>query len=239
MYRKKTMMALVVVMLIFIAACGVYAADWQWPDKMSIAGFNVTGIRGSVRPDGSGSASGSLAIQGMGSQNVSLTRSASGDVTGSVSLNGSASGTDVQGNFTLNSRGLEGRGSIQCSPKPITDASMSVNSNGRVSGNGRVSLGSLAIPAEFAISGGSFDVNGTASVQKQQDTPLAVYAFNGTLKLQGSSSRIAVVANGEVKRTGKLANQVSSTTVSNLQVNASDGQATVNVGGVSVTFKFF
>jgi folate-binding Fe-S cluster repair protein YgfZ len=83
------------------------------------------------------------------------------------------------------------------------------------------------------------DVSGSAAVQKQVDTPLALYTFSGNLNLKENSGKVVVIANGKVQRTGKVAKQVSNQDVSGVQVNTSDGQATINVGGVNVTFKFF
>ncbi len=233
--------AVVVFMAMFITCTVLAMADsneWQWPDKLNIAGFNISDIKGTVRPDGSGSANGTLSLGSLSSQQIALTRSSGGDITGSVNLRASASGADIQGKMSLSGSGLEGRGTIGSSPKPISDASISISPNGQASGSGRVSLNGTGVPVRFEV-GSSFDASGSTNVKRQVDTPLATYNFNGTLDLKGSSGKISVLANGEVQRTGKVAKQVSTQSVSNLEVNPSDGQATINVGGVNVTFKFF
>ncbi|MHB9036412.1 MAG: hypothetical protein ACYC64_07075 [Armatimonadota bacterium] len=238
MLRSAVIIMLAVVMLSFVAVYRADAEEWQWPDKLSIAGFNVTDVRGTVRPDGTGSATGTLPLGPIGNQKVSLVRSASGEITGSLSLTGKASGVDVQANLSLTGKGLEGKGTILSAAKPIVDASINISHDGQINGSGKIFLGGITIPATFTISG-SFDVSGSAAAQKQVDTPLALYTFNGSLNLSANSRKVLVLANGQVQRTGKLANQVSSQDVSGIQVNTSDGQAIINVGGVDVTFKFF
>jgi hypothetical protein len=233
--------AIIVFMVVLTSLAVVCTADeqgWQWPEQLTIAGFNITDIKGTVRPDGSGSATGALSLGNLGSQKVSLNRSSNEAITGSVSLSADSAGANIQGRLVLDEGGLEGKGTIGSSPKQIADASMRVTSGGAVSGNGRVALGGLSIPVDFNI-GGSFGVSGSTNVSKQVDTPLALYAFSGSLDLQGDSGKILVFANGQVQRTGKVANQVSTESVSNVVVNPSDGQAVINVGGVNVTFKFF
>ena len=213
MLRYISIAILAMLLTVFVGVSDSYAQSWQWPTEMSIAGYGVTGIRGSVGSDGSGSASGMLQISGVGSQKISLNRSSRGDISGKATLSGRASGMEVQGNLALNGSGLQG--------------------------NGKSSLGNLSIPSKFSGSGGSFNVNGSVSVQRQEDTDLAIYRFDGTMNLQCSQGRITLVANGQVQRTGKLANQVTNYSVSNISVNPSNGTGTVSVGGVKVVFKFF
>ncbi|MCE5323860.1 hypothetical protein LLG46_11175 [bacterium] len=228
----------IILMICIAASCTADEQGWQWPEKLTIAGFNITDISGTTRPDGSGSAKGTVSLGLLGDQSISLSRSSNEEVTGSISLNTDSAGADIQAKLTLDENGLSGRGTVKSSPKPIADASMNVARGGAISGSGRVSLGSLSVPVDFEI-GGSFEVNGSMGASKRVDTPLALYEFNGSLDIRGDSGKILVYANGDVKRTGKVADQTSTESVSNAQVNPSDGQATINVGGVNVTFKFF
>jgi hypothetical protein len=236
--KRTNIVALAITMLLGAVSSSVFA--WEWPTQMTIGGFSVANIRGSVNPDGSGNATGTLQMPG-GAPRISLSRSASGQITGSLSLSARVYGVEVQGAFTLSDSGLLGRGVVLTSPRPIVDASISVGSGGAVNGSGHIQFGSLTLGAQFNFSGGSCSIKGSAPVAPQpQDTPLAVYKFDGQIALQcAGGAKLGVVANGTVQRTGKLSSQVSNFTVSNLQVNPSDGKGTCSVGGVSVTFKFF
>ena len=209
MLRLISIAILAILLALTVGASDLYAQDWQWPSEMSIAGYGVTGIRG----NNSGNATGMLQIPGVGSQRISLTRSSVGDISGNASLNGKLSGMDVQGNLLLNGNGLQGAG--------------------------KAVLGSLSIPSKFTGSSGSLNVNGSAQVQRQADTDLAIYKFDGKLNLQCNQGKVILIANGQVTRTGKLANQVTKYSVSNISVNSSNGAGTANVGGVKVVFKFF
>lgn len=231
---RSTVIIYMVLFTLLASACTADEQGWQWPEKLAIAGFNVTDIK----PDGSGSAVGTISLGSLGNQSVSLSRSSSGVISGSISLSADSAGAEIQAKLILDDGGLTGKGIVKSSPKPITDASISVNRSGAVSGSGRVALGGLSVPVDFNI-GGSFDLSGSTNVSKQVDTPLALYSFSGTLDLRGDAGKVLACANGQVQRTGKVANQVSTESVSNAPVNASDGQAVINVGGVNVTFKFF
>lgn len=215
------------------------ADSWQWPSQMNIGGFNISGISGSVNANGSGNAKGTLGIPGAADQQISLNRSSGGTVSGSVSMNVRVGGAQISGDFRLANNGLEGKGSVEISQRTISDASITVNSNGKFSGNGRLSIGKVSISPDFNISSGSSSVSGSGSSQAQEDTPLAVYQFNGTINLQINDGRQVITADGKVQRTGKLANQSSNYSISDVSVNTSDGHGVANVGGVSVTFKFF
>ena len=209
MLRLISITTLALLLALSIGASDLYAQDWQWPSEMSIAGYGMTGIRG----NNSGKATGMLQIPGVGNQKISLTRSSDGDISGNASLNGKLSGMDVQGNLLLNGNGLQG--------------------------TGKSVIGNLSIPSKFSGSGGSLNANGAAQVQRQADTDLAVYKFEGKLNLQCNQGKIILIAGGQVTRTGKLANQVTNYSVSNVSVNPSNGTGTANVGGVKVVFKFF
>ncbi|MCE5313774.1 MAG: hypothetical protein ABFD49_00200 [Armatimonadota bacterium] len=238
MRRNTILTMLVVTVLALVAAQSARADEWQWPDKLNIAGFDIKDVQGTVRDDGSGSATGALALGPAGDQKVSLERSSKGKITGSISLNSEAAGVDLQADLSLTDKGLDGKGTIRSATKPIVNAKLSITSEGEVSGTGKVMLGGISAPVTFTI-GRSFDVSGSAKAEKQVDTPLALYTFDGTLDLKGESGKVLATANGEVQRTGKLANQVSSQKVSDVQVDMSDGEAVISVSGVNVTFKFF
>lgn len=240
MLRRIAAFATLAVLVLWVEPAALYAADWKWPAQMSIAGFRVTGIRGSTRPDGSGTATGTLQIPRVAGQKVSLTRSSRGEVTGQASIKARVSRTEIQGKFKLTKAGLKATGAtVKTSPKPITNASISVSSRGEFKGTGRLGLGRITLTTRFTISGTSFNVSGSTSVQGQEDTPLATYKFQGRLSLRGSSGRIDGRADGTVERTGKLADKVTTYSVSNAAVNLSNGHCTVNAGGVRVTFKLF
>ncbi len=235
----RLLLAGTAIAILLMALSGeVLAQGWQWPSQMTVGGFNVTGISGRINADGSGTATGMLQIPGLGSHRIDLQRSARGDVTGSASLSLRASGAEIQGPFTLGSSGLKGQGTIKCGPKPITEASVSITPGGQVTGTGRVTLNRASIPTSFAITGGSFSAKGSASVQDEQNTALANYRFSGTVTLQSSSGQLTAVANGQVTRRGKLADQPTTYNISNARVDVASGRCTVNAGGVNVTFVF-
>lgn len=221
------------------ATSTLFAAGWEWPSQMNIGGFSVTDVRGSVNGDGSGSATGTLQIPGFGNSRVSLNRSSRGEVAGSAPLNVRSSDVDLRGDFSLSNSGLRGRGTLNCASRTIDDASISISSHGQATGSGRIQLGHLALNVDFNLSSSSCSITGSASVRSQADTPLATYKFDGRLNAQSSGGRLSVLAAGKVERTGKLANQVTTSNISNAPVDSSNGQCTVNVGGVSVTFTMF
>jgi len=214
--------------------------NWSWPSEMSLGGFSVTGISGSVNADGSGTAVGQVQIPGVLAQKVTLSRSARGDISGSVSMAARISGAEIQGPFVLDAGGLKSRAAvIKLVPRSVTEAVTTVDTGGRFSGTGRVQLGSLSVPVKFAISRESLNLTGSCSVEARADTPLAAYTFTGDMKLAGVAGSMRLTADGSVRRTGKVSNQVSTTSVSDVEVNISDGTGTVSVEGVAVTFTFF
>lgn len=229
------MRAIALILELMIMAAGSWAADWQWPAQMTVGGYQITNIRGSANPNGSGSATGTLQISNLGNTNVSLTRTARGDVTGSASIDTRG----VRGNFTLSNSGLRGRGSVECSAKTIDSPAIGISARGEASGSGRMSLGRLNASVDFSVSGSSCSVGGVAPVKAQIDTAVATYKFDGRLNIQGSSGRISATVTGRIERTGKLTNQVTTTNIPSTSVDISNGQCTVNVGGVSVTFTLF
>ena len=221
--------------LIILTATGAWAADWQWPSQMSLGGFTITDIRGTAKADGSGRATGTLQAANLGTTSVNLTRSARGDVSGSASIDARG----VRGSFTLTSGGLRGQGIVDCAPRSIVNASINISPRGEVSGGGRMGLGRLNASVDFSLSGSSCSFRGSTPVRAQVDTPIATYKLDGSLALQGGGGRMSATASGRVERTSKLANQVTSFAIPNTSVDVSNGQCTVNVGGVSITFSLF
>lgn len=227
-------------LLVFFVLTGTaYGADSSWPDQMTIAGFSVTGIRGSVNPNGSGAARGTLVIPGVAGVPVSLTRSANGDVSAVCTVNLRVDGAEVEGNGRLNSSGLRIDGSVQGSVKPVYDAVLSVDPSGSFQGKGRIVLNSLSVPVTVSITTSSLTIRGSVSVESQCDMQLASYRFTGTLAAEGGAGRLVLTASGKVERKGKLADQVSTHSVRGLPVNLSDGTGAADVGGVNVRFNFF
>jgi len=238
MLRVFVFIAVVIVALGAISA-PLLADDWQWPSEMSLGGFRIAGIRGSINGDGSGSAVGTLQLRAGGDQRVSLTRSSRGDITGTVSMGARLAGGEVQGSFVLDAGGMKGVGTVRSSPRAITDASFNVDPGGAFNGSGKIDFGAVGMSVKFSLTGGSFGLSGSVPRQAQVDTPLALYSFSGELRVDGNSNRVGLTARGTVLRTGKVSNQRSSTQVSDVQVSPSDGTGKVSVDGVSVMFDFF
>lgn len=230
--------AVVILISILLMISGqIWAAEW--PDSTNISGFTVSGIKGTANSDGSGSGTGNVNLPGIGSKPINLTRSSSGEITGTTSFSVSLSGADISGSFRLDNSGFIGKGTVKCSPKHIEDASISISTEGGATGSGNVSFGAVKMPARFDISGGSFGLSGTVPVKVSADNTLANYEFSGKMELSGSGGQMALTANGTVRRTGKLSSQVTEESVSNISINPSSGQSSVTVGGVAVSFSFF
>lgn len=225
---------LIAAFMVFLATSAL-GAEFQWPSQMSIGGFQITDIRGTVKPDGSGSATGRLQVPNLGTTSVRLSRSARGDVTGATSIDA----RDIQGSFTLSSSGLRGQGTISCAPRPIVNASITIGPRGDASGSGRLELGRLGVSVDFSMSGSSCSFRGSTPVRAQVDTAVASYKFEGTLAVQSGGGRASGTVSGHVERTSKVGSQVTTFEISNTSVDLSNGQCTVNVGGVSITFSLF
>jgi len=220
-----------------LLATSALGAEFQWPSQMSIGGFQITDIRGTVNPDGSGSATGTLQVPNTGSTSVTLLRSARGDITGTTSINAGK----IRGSFTLSSSGLRGQGTVDCPPRRIVNASIAVSPRGDASGSGRLELGRLAVSVDFTVYGSSCSFRSTspARVRAQVDTAVASYSFEGNLTVRCEGGRVSATVSGRVERTSKVGNQVSSFDIPNTSVDLSNGQCTVNVGGVNITFSLF
>lgn len=221
----------VIAALVMIMAAGAYAADWQWPAQMSLGGFQITEIRGSVGANGSGTASGTVQVPNLGNGKANLTRSARGDITGSATLDT----RNLRGSFSFTSSGLRGRGTAMCFSRQIDSPDISIDSRGEARGNGRIDVGRSVVQVEFALSASGCRVNGEMPLTLKVDTAVATYKFDGRLRIRSGAGLTAVVS-GKVERTGKLSDQVTSYSIPETTVDLSRGQCTVNVGGVSVTF---
>jgi hypothetical protein len=224
-----------IAVLVILLAAGAWGAEFQWPSQMSIGGFQIADVRGTVAPDGSGSATGTLQVPNLGNASVRLARSVRGDIAGatSIDLHG------VRGSFTLSNSGLRGQGMIDCPPRPIVNAFINVSARGEASGSGRLELGRLSPSVDFTVSGSSCNYRGSTPVRAQIDTAVASYKFQGVLNVQCGGGRASGAVSGSVERTSKVGNQVTSYAVTNTSVDISNGQCTVNVGGVSITFSLF
>ncbi len=235
----KIKLLVLVGLLAGVLSVSANAAGWAWPTEMTIAGFSISQISGNVGADGSGTATGNISIQGAGQKPIKLIRSSSGNITGNLELNTRLSAAELDGSFVLSSGGLKGKGAIRCNPKSVNDATIEFASNGKATGNGHVTLGNIRVAVNFAVSESSLSLNGSAPAKAHADSPLAGYDFAGTLELSVNDGRMLVTAKGEVKRTGKITNEVTQENVSSVSVDPADGQGKVNVKGVSVTFSFF
>lgn len=212
----------------------------EWPASLDIAGFTVSGIRGTAAADGSGRAAGRLAIPGGGSIPVDLSMTASGVVTGSSRAGFTSTGVRMEGSFLLDRRGLQGTGTIITRPKPITDANIAVTARGVASGRGRVSLGpGLSVPVTFDTTGRAIAVRGTSPCQSSADTPLALYTFRGTVELTSPGGALKTAARGTVERRGKIGGMVTTFGPMTFGVDAATGDATLNVGGTSITLELW
>ncbi len=232
--------AFVIGSLIALIAFPAVADTWAWPDQMILGGFTVSAIRGTVNPDGTGSATGSVELPGTLGQKVTLTRSTRGDVSGNVAVSLRMSGSETQGAFLLDAHGLEGKGvTVRLTPRSIVEAQGVISTSGLFAGSGRLALGNVGVPVKFSISRDSLQVYGLTNVQAQADTPLATYAFTGDLEVSAPNGRLSIVAAGVVRRSGKLSNQVSTANVSDVQVNPNDGTGVATIDGVNVTLAFF
>lgn len=221
--------------ILLMVSVSAHAADWRWPEQMTIGGFRITDISGSVSSDGSGSAGGALQIPNLGSSRVNLSRTTRGEISGAASLNTKT----VNGSFKLTDRGLQGRGAVECSPRSIDSSSIEITPRGEAKGSGRVGLGQLSVGVDFSVTASSCSVDGSAPIKIQADTAVATYKFDGRLALAGGGGRMMGSVSGRVERTGKLTDQTTSFNIPKSSVDMSNGQCVVNIGGVSITFNVF
>jgi hypothetical protein len=209
-------------------------ADWQ--TTLEVAGFTIGNIQGTMNPDGSGTAIGRLIFPGGGSNSVDLASSSAGVVTGSTRASFTLGGVRVDGSFLLNRLGLQGSGAIHTQGKPISDADMVINPKTGVNGKGNIRLGSdFFIPVDFDINSQGITVSGSNQRQVSIDTPLAMYTFKGDIKASTSAGKVKLSAAGNIERKGKIGGMVSTFGPLNFDVDASTGEATINVGGANIT----
>lgn len=225
----------VIATLVIIAAAGACAADWQWPAQMSLGGFQVTDIRGTVGANGAGTASGIVQVPNLGNGKIALTRSVQGDVAGNASLDARSSAGNLRGSFSLTNSGFRGRGTVECFSRQIESPDISIDNRGEARGNGRISVGRSAVQVEFALSSSGCRISGELPLRIQVDTAVATYKFDGRLRIR-SGNALAAAVSGRVERTGKLSSQVTTYNIPETTADLSNGQCTINVGGVSVTF---
>jgi hypothetical protein len=226
----------ILIALVVLTSANAFAADWQWPAQMSVGGFQISNVQGTVNANGSGSATGTLQIPGMGNPGISLSRSAQGNITGTVSIDAGVSGGSLRGSFALSNSGLAGRGTLECYSKSIGSSDIGISSRGEAKGSGQMSFGRLSVRVDFTASSSSCSISGEAPIRAQVDTPMASYDLDGRIAVRSSGGSLLGSLSGQVKRTGKVSNQITTTNIPNTRVDQSNGQCTVNVGGVSVTF---
>lgn len=226
----------IVIALVILAAASALAADWQWPAQMSLGNFQISAISGKINADGSGTATGAVQIPGMGSSSISLIRSAQGSIAGSLSLDAKVSGGTLKGTFALSDRGLSGRGTLECASRSIDSSDIVISERGEAKGSGQMDIGHLSAQVDFTASESSCSISGEAPVKAQVDTPMATYKLNGRLVLRTNVGSLTGTLSGQVERTGKVSNQVTTSSIPSSRVDLSNGQCTVNVGGVSVIF---
>lgn len=222
--------------LVILTAVGAFAADWEWPAQMSLGGFQVTGISGTVNPNGSGNAAGTLQIPGLGNSNINLSRSPNGNITGSVSIDTRTFAGSLRGSFVLSNGGLGGRGTVECYSKSIDSSEIGITNRGEARGSGRMGLGRASAQVDFNVSSSSCNISGDLPVKAQVDTPMATYKLDGRLAIRAAGGSLSGMLSGQIERTGKVSNQVTTTNIPNTRVDLSNGQCTLSVGGVNVTF---
>lgn len=224
------------IVLIVLCVCTALTAPAfaQWQTSMEIGGFSVTEIKGEIGADGSGRATGKLQLPDSGSCGVDLTRTASGVVTGSTRSNFTVNSIRIEGGFLLDRNGLRGTGTLYTRNKSVSDANISMNSRGEVSGQGKVRFGSdFSIDVDFTVNRSGINISGTASRQVSIDTSLAVYVFKGDIELSSSGDSLVTVAKGSIDRKGKIGGVVTTFGPLTFNVDAT-GKANPNVGGTNI-----
>lgn len=224
--------SLIAVGLVFALISPVLA---DWAGSMQIGGFTVNSISGTTKADGSGKATGKIAIPGDGSCQVDLVMNAAGGVTGSTRASFTISGVRIDGSLLLDRRGLQGTGIIYTSGRPITDANITVSAQSGLTANGKVNLGpGFAIPVSCDVSSRGVTVKGSSPRTATIDTPVAVYTFKGDVEVSSSGQAIKTTAKGSVERKGKVSGGVSSFDKLSCQLDPASGQGNLNVGGANI-----
>jgi hypothetical protein len=177
-----------------------------------------------------------LIFPGGGSSNVDLTISAAGVVSGSTRASFTLGGIRVDGSFLLSRLGLQGSGAVHTQGKPISDANMVVDPKTGVSGKGNIRLGSnFFIPVDFEIDSNDISISGSNNRQISIDTPLASYTFKGDIKASMAAGKVKLSATGNIERKGKIGGMISTFGPLTFDIDASTGEAEINVGGANIT----
>lgn len=230
-------MKIVFVVWIMIAMFAVPAlAEAEWPESMDLGGFTLSGIKGSVSEDGSGHATGKVAVPGGGNCRVDLTRSSAGLVIGSTRTSFNIGGVRVDGSFMLDRRGMQGTGTVQTQGQPICDANLVVEPRKGITGNGIVRLGrGLSVRVTCAVDQRGVTASGSLPCKASIETPLAIYTFKGDIDVSASGANIKTVAKGNIERTGRIGGMSSTFGPLVFEVDPASGKAEVNVGGAGIT----
>jgi len=213
------------------------AAAAEWPSSVTVGGFTVSRIVGTVNPDGSGRATGRLEIVGDGTCRVDLARSASRVITGSTRASFTLGGVRIDGSFMLDRDGLRGVGAVHTGARPVSDANISVSPRGGASGRGRINFGpGFSVGVTFEVKEQAVAVNGSAERQVSVDTPLALYTFRGEIEVSASGTGLKTMGKGSVERKGKIGGTVSTFGPLAFEVDCRSGEAQVGVGGTTISF---
>ncbi|MEN6521255.1 MAG: hypothetical protein ABFD46_08925 [Armatimonadota bacterium] len=229
-------MRLVFIVWIMIALFAVPVLAADWPETMELGGFTISNIKGSSDADGSGRATGNVAVPGGGNCRIDLSRSSAGLVIGSTRTSFNVGGVRIDGSFMLDRRGLQGTGTVQTQGQPICDANLVVEPGKGITGNGVVRLcREMPVKVSYAVDQQGVTANGFLPCRASIETPLAVYTFKGNIEVSASGADIKIVAKGNIERTGRIGGMSSAFGPLVFNVNPASGQANVNVGGADIT----
>ncbi|MEN6371122.1 MAG: hypothetical protein ABFD64_03830 [Armatimonadota bacterium] len=229
-------MKIVPIVLIIIALLAVPVLAAEWPETMELGGFTISNIKGSSDADGSGRATGSVAVPGGGSCRVDLARSAAGLVIGSTRASFNISGVRIDGSFMLDRSGMQGTGTVQTHGQPVCDANLVVEPGKGITGSGVIRLGrGMSVQVACDVDQRGVTANGSLPCRASIETPLAVYTFKGEIGVSASGADIKIVAKGNIERTGRIGGMSSTFGPLVFDVDPASGQANVNVGGADIT----
>ncbi|MBI2844538.1 MAG: hypothetical protein HYX78_14175 [Armatimonadetes bacterium] len=208
----------------------------EWPESIEVGGFAISQIKGSTNPDGSGRATGKIAIPDAGTPTIDLVKSGSGVVTGSMRSRLAIRDVRIDGSFMLDRSGLQGTGTVHTQGRPVQDANLVIDAKSGVKGKGRVRLGQkLVVPVEFVVSRREISLSGSAPCEVSIDTPLAIYKFKGDVVLSVAGIALRTKAAGIVERRGKIGGMVSTFGPLSFEVDPSSGKGNLNVGGATIS----
>lgn len=227
-------------MAVIMSAVSIAPVVADWPSSLEVGGFKVSDIRGTMDDNGSGRATGKLALPGGGSTQVDLACTSAEVITASCRSGFTIANVRIDGTFLLDRRGMQGTGTINTKGKPISDANITVDPKRGVTGRGKVHLGSgFSVPVNFEISTSGVSVKGSAPRQASVDTPLALYTFKGNVTVSSSGTALKTTATGSIERTGKIGGMVSTFGPITFEVNPQTGDAQVNIGGANITIELW